>query len=51
MTDLDTSPLMHAAYVLAREFGWRPDELASMTAAQISAYLELIDKDVDGRGG
>jgi hypothetical protein len=35
------APLARACFVLAREFGWTPDECARLTVGQVLLYLEL----------
>jgi hypothetical protein len=36
------APLAKACFVLAKEFGWSPEEVGKMTMAQILLYLEMI---------
>ena len=36
------APLARACFVLAREFGWTPDECAALTVGQVLLYLELL---------
>ena len=38
-----SSPLVRAAFRLARAFGWTPQQLQTMTLGQVSLYLELLD--------
>ncbi|MEM8960461.1 MAG: hypothetical protein AAGD38_03200 [Acidobacteriota bacterium] len=35
-------PLARACFVLAREFGWTPEECAELTLGQVLLYLEMI---------
>ncbi len=35
------APLARACFVLAREFGWSPEEVSGMTIGQILLYLEM----------
>jgi hypothetical protein len=35
-------PLAKACFVLAKEFGWTPEEVSGMTIGQILLYLEMI---------
>ncbi len=35
------APLARACFVLAREFGWSPQEVSGMTIGQILMYLEM----------
>lgn len=39
------APLAKACFVLAKEFGWSPDEVGKLTMAQIVLYLEMIRQD------
>jgi hypothetical protein len=39
---------VRAAYVLAREFGWTPQQVQEMTMAQISIYLQLLEEEANG---
>jgi hypothetical protein len=36
------APLARACFVLAREFGWTPEECAALTLGQALVYLELL---------
>lgn len=36
------APLAKAAFVLAREFGWTPDQVNALTLGQILLHLELL---------
>jgi hypothetical protein len=45
LEELVQAPLARACYVLAREFGWTPEEVSGMTVGQILLFLEL------GHGG
>jgi hypothetical protein len=46
--DLAESPLMQAFVVLAREFGWTPEQVRSLTVGQVLGYLEGLHR---GRSG
>lgn len=35
-------PLARACFVLAKEFGWSPSDIAGLTVGQILMYLEMI---------
>lgn len=35
------APLAKACFILAREFGWTPEEVSGMTIGQILLYLEM----------
>lgn len=37
--------MAQASFVLAREFGWTPSQVQEMTMAQVSLYLQMIQKD------
>jgi len=45
LDDLVTAPLARACFVLAREFGWTPDEIHSLTVGQILMYVEMARRD------
>ena len=38
------SPIVQAFYVLAKEFGWTPEQIKEMTLAQILGYLDLLNQ-------
>lgn len=38
------APLAKACFVLAREFGWTPEQVSGMTIGQILLYLEMARK-------
>jgi len=38
------APLARACFLLAREFGWTPDECARMTVGQVLLYLQLLGR-------
>lgn len=46
LEELVQAPLARACFVLAREFGWTPEEVSGMTIGQILLYLEMARKDV-----
>lgn len=37
------APLARACFILAKEFGWTPEEVSGMTIGQILLYLEMIN--------
>lgn len=41
LATLVQTPLARACFVLAREFGWTPEEVSGMTIGQILLYLEM----------
>jgi hypothetical protein len=45
------APLAKACFVLAKEFGWSPEEIGKMTMAQILLYLEMIRRERQPAGG
>ncbi len=42
LADAVQAPLARACFVLAREFGWSPQEVGELTMGQILLYLEMI---------
>ena len=51
--DLDRAvkaPLARACFVLAREFGWTPEECSALTLGQALVYLELLARGEVRRG-
>ena len=44
MSEAIEAPLARACFVLAREFGWSPQEVGEMTVGQILLYLEMINQ-------
>jgi len=38
------APLARACFVLAREFGWTPDECARLTLGQVLLYVDLLGR-------
>jgi hypothetical protein len=36
------APLTRACFVLAREFGWTPEQCSQMTVGQVLVYLEML---------
>jgi hypothetical protein len=47
LEELVQAPLARACFVLAKEFGWTPEEVSGMTIGQILLYLEMAQ----GNGG
>ena len=41
------APLAKACFILAREFGWTPEQVSGMTIGQILLYLEMAQKGGD----
>ncbi len=42
LEELVQAPLARACFVLAKEFGWTPEEVSGMTIGQILLYLEMV---------
>jgi hypothetical protein len=42
LQELVQAPLAKACFILAKEFGWTPEEVSGMTIGQILLYLEMI---------
>jgi len=38
------APLARACFVLAREFGWTPEECAGLTLGQVLLYVEMLGR-------
>ena len=45
LAELVQAPLAKACFVLAREFGWTPEEVSGMTIGQILLFLEMARGD------
>jgi hypothetical protein len=43
LADLVSSPLVQAFVILAREFGWTPQQVRELTVGQVLAYLQTLD--------
>lgn len=41
LAELVQAPLAKACFILAREFGWSPEDVSGMTIGQILLYLEM----------
>ena len=41
LSELVQAPLAKACFVLAKQFGWTPEEVSGMTIGQILLYLEM----------
>lgn len=48
LADAVQAPLARAAFVLAREFGWTPQQVSELTLGQILVHLRLLQE--EGRG-
>jgi hypothetical protein len=38
------SPLVQAFFVLAREFGWTPEQVRTLTVGQVLSYMEMLNQ-------
>ena len=47
LEELVQVPLARACFVLAKEFGWTPEEVSGMTIGQILLYLEMSHRSSD----
>jgi len=47
LEELVQAPLARACFVLAKEFGWTPEEVSGMTIGQILLYLEMSHRNGD----
>jgi len=45
LEELVQAPLARACFVLAKEFGWTPEDVSGMTIGQILLYLEMANRD------
>jgi hypothetical protein len=45
LEELVQAPLARACFVLAKQFGWTPEEVSGMTIGQILLYLEMAHRD------
>jgi hypothetical protein len=45
LAELVQAPLARACFVLAKEFGWTPEEVSGMTIGQILLYLEMSGRE------
>jgi hypothetical protein len=46
-----SAPLSRAAFVLAREFGWTPQQVGELTLGQVLLNLEMLDLEHQGGVG
>lgn len=49
LEELVQAPLARACFVLAREFGWTPEEASGMTVGQMLLYVEMARGNGDER--
>ena len=45
LEELAQTPLAKAGYVLAKQFGWSPQQMQEMTMAQIAVYVKMAQED------
>jgi hypothetical protein len=48
LEELVQAPLAKACFVLAKEFGWTPEQVSGMTIGQILLYLQMAQTGDDG---
>jgi hypothetical protein len=48
LNDAVQAPLARACFILAREFGWSPQEVGDLTMGQILLYLEMLGQPESG---
>jgi hypothetical protein len=48
LAELVQAPLAKACFVLAKQFGWTPEEVSGMTIGQILLYLEMAHGNGEG---
>ena len=48
LEELVQAPLAKACFVLAKEFGWTPEQVSGMTIGQILLYLQMANDRGDG---
>lgn len=48
LEELVQAPLARACFVLAKEFGWTPEEVSGMTIGQILLYLQMSHHEGEG---
>lgn len=49
LDEMVQAPLARACFILAKEFGWTPEEVSGMTIGQILLYLEMSRKQGEGQ--
>jgi len=45
LTEAVQEPMAKACFVLAREFGWSPQQVSDLTLGQVLMYIEMIRQD------
>jgi hypothetical protein len=51
LEELVQAPLARACFVLAKNFGWTPEEVSGLTIGQILLYLEMARREGETSGG
>jgi hypothetical protein len=49
LEELVQAPIAKACFILAKEFGWTPEEVSGMTIGQILLYLEMTHTSGNGK--
>jgi hypothetical protein len=49
LDEMVQAPLARACFVLAKEFGWTPEDVSAMTIGQILLYLEMSRRQGEGK--
>lgn len=49
LEEMVQAPLARACFVLAKEFGWTPEDVSGMTIGQILLYLEMSRREEERR--
>jgi hypothetical protein len=44
LSDAVQAPLARACFVLARQFGWTPEQCSALTVGQVLLYLEMVGR-------
>jgi hypothetical protein len=44
LAEVKDAPLTRAAFILAREFGWTPEDIGELTLGQVLLHLQLLDE-------
>lgn len=42
---MSQAPLVQASYLLARAFGWTPEQVQTLTMAQVTIYLHMLEQE------
>lgn len=48
--EMARAPIVQAFFVLAREFGWTPEEIRGLTVGQVLGYLEMLNRSAPATG-